>query len=334
MFNFTTTTIINSNKVLGQESTPLFAATEGTLTVKSNHKVFKKANVEAVYKAAYQPAELAQKTVTMKNTAGAYRLKIYVSLVGSENSYYANDFVYKGKPFYIEFSVSDGEAATAVATKVEKVAKKYQLLTCDTELLKVKASGSTVTVTATDEYQRITDCVVEKFDPAQGKITGTGHLGMFVEDPTFTVVTNKEGKLSHGSYTQLMKDMQLPTAANTRWTAINQDEKLVPGAVYDQYTLYYCVNRGVMGGDAVGETVKSRTCHVFYVQSKEGGNTGTVSADFESALKTAFGSVTEAGKTVTADAAALPTVEDRLAALEKAASHTAGTSGQKVVLDK
>jgi 2-hydroxy-3-keto-5-methylthiopentenyl-1-phosphate phosphatase len=64
----------------------------------------------------------------------------------------------------------------------------------------------------------------------------------------------------------MIKDYRLPTAANTRWTKIIQDETPVVGAKYNQYTIVQCVNRGIMGGDAVGEVAKSKTTHVFFVK--------------------------------------------------------------------
>lgn len=64
----------------------------------------------------------------------------------------------------------------------------------------------------------------------------------------------------------MIKDYRLPTASNTRWNKIVQDETPVVGAKYNQYTIVQCVNRGIMGGDAVGEVVKSKTTHVFFVK--------------------------------------------------------------------
>jgi hypothetical protein len=52
-----------------------------------------------------------------------------------------------------------------------------------------------------------------------------------------------------------MKDLRLPTAANTRWTAIAKDDMPVFGGHYNEYVIKMCVNRGIMGGDAVGEVV-------------------------------------------------------------------------------
>ena len=93
-------------------------------------------------------------------------------------------------------------------------------------------------------------------------------------DTHFTIEQGKEG---FGTYQWILKNLRLPTAARTSWTAINADETPIIGAKYDEYVIRYCVNRGIMGGDAVGEVTKSLTTHVFYVNQ-------TVSASFKDAL--------------------------------------------------
>ena len=93
-------------------------------------------------------------------------------------------------------------------------------------------------------------------------------------DTNFTIEQGKEG---FGTYQWILKNLRLPTAARTSWTAINADEAPIIGAKYNEYVIRYCVNRGIMGGDAVGEVTKSLTTHVFYVNQ-------SVSASFETAL--------------------------------------------------
>lgn len=63
----------------------------------------------------------------------------------------------------------------------------------------------------------------------------------------------------------------------TRAFGVNLDENPIIGAKYNQYTIHYCTNRGVLGTNAVGDTVKSVTTHVFYVNQN-------VATDFETAL--------------------------------------------------
>jgi hypothetical protein len=56
------------------------------------------------------------------------------------------------------------------------------------------------------------------------------------------------------------------------------DEVPVLGAEYTQYIVRMCVNRGLMGGAAVGQTVTSSTAHCFWVKSD-------VVADFDAAMQ-------------------------------------------------
>jgi hypothetical protein len=61
---------------------------------------------------------------------GSYRIVFYLGLsMNSQDSFYANDFVYKGKPLYIEFPVkTNEETAVVVANRIVKLAKRYFLL--------------------------------------------------------------------------------------------------------------------------------------------------------------------------------------------------------------
>lgn len=277
MFNFTTTTLINSADKLITTGTDV-------LMVKYDHINLKKDNVEAIYHAAYVAPKMDSASVTLPNAEGQFRLKLYISLDGNNNSFYANDMVYKGKPLYIEF---DGKAT---AQQVATLAKKYQLLVMEKPILKLSGTGTALKIDAVDEHQRITKCVVEKFDETKGIVAGVGNLGMYVEHSEGVVTP---GNLGKGTYDQILKDLRLPTYPNVRMTSPNKNEMPIPGAEYDQYTVYYCVNRGVMGGDAVGEVVKSRTCHVFFVHKD-------VKEAFETELKK-VGVITEAGKTIAED---------------------------------
>ena len=119
------------------------------------------------------------------------------------------------------------------------------------------------------------------------------------------------GKLGFGTYSWVLHNLRIPTSARTHAFALNQEESPILGAKYNQYTIHYCVNRGVLGTNAVGDTVKSVTTHVFYVKDDL--------TDFETKLKTAFGEncIITAGKQV-ADPAdpSMAALEARVAALE------------------
>lgn len=304
MFQYTTTTVINQNKDFSTGLTPLFEGSAGVLKIK-RHNNFKKEYVQAVYKRAATDPVLAQATLTIPGTlkAGFYRLFMYVRLSGSQNSIYANDMVFKGKPFFVEFEVkTDNESASDVAARLVSNTKKYLTMMYDgKELIKVSNSEGTVTIDGTSGYQLFTKCELQYFDPNKGNWTFGGYNGEYVPQQEATLV--RQGAEGFGTYEYMLKNLRLPTAANTRWTRIAMDETPIPGAKYNQYTIYYCVNRGVMGGDAVGEVTRSRTIHVFYVNTD-------VASQFETALET-LGTVIEVNTTSVADPANVPdTVAD------------------------
>lgn len=285
MFQFTTTTILNSLQDYNDSSKNLIGEVKNGNTVIGIHikRDFKflAANVEAIYKrAAYDP-EMAEATIDLTEVTApvedtTFRIAVYIRLSGSQNSYYANDFVFKGKPFYIEFLWRAGETAANVAKKVIKVAKKYQQMVYEYQLLDITESAGVVTIKGTDEYQTLTKVDLEKFDVNAGPWQEGGHVGEFIPVDTLdeesvyhtgdVVTLVKQAKQGFGTYRNMIKDYRLPTAANTRWTKIIQDETPVVGAKYNQYTIVQCVNRGIMGGDAVGEVAKSKTTHVFFVK--------------------------------------------------------------------
>lgn len=313
MFKFVTTTIVNKNEDFQNPGKPLIMqAGENEMKI-ARHGNFKKANTLAIYKRAASAPELAEVKITIPSTlkAGFYRIALYVRLSGNNNSYYANDFVFKGKPFYIEFQVdSDNETASVVAAKIVKIAKKYMTMVYEKDLLEISAQGAVVDIKAIDEYQRLTKVELQWFNTEAGIETFRGFMGQFQKYPA-TIQVVKVGKEGFGTYSYLIKDHRLPTAANTRWTGIIKDETPIPGATYNQYSIYYCVNRGIMGGDAVGEVTKSITLHVFYVNT-------AMASQFEQALAK-IGDVTEVTG-ILKDELPADVLEKRVAALEAKAS--------------
>lgn len=297
MFKFITTTIINNNLDFTTNK-PRWTYSTDYFDIKRVGK-FVKSNVKAVYKAAYSEPVLATATIDITDSIfddnKVYRIAMYIRLSGSQNSYYSNDMVFKGKPLYIEFERLAGESDSDVATKIATIAKKFLTMVYEFEIVKVEAKGTKVIITATDEYQRFTKVDVEAWDPTSGPYTHAGTLGAFVvkgsATPEGTTLALVQGKEGFGTYQYMLRNFRLPTAANTRWTRIVQDETPIIGAKYNQYIIEYQVERGIMGGDAVGETTTSRTQHVFYVNQD-------VATDFEAGLAK-IGTVQEGLKPIT-----------------------------------
>lgn len=278
MFQFTTTNVINSDKDL-TTGKALYEVKNDTLVVKRVAN-FKKENIAAIYKAVAVDPENAKVTIDLTGvsaTAGdVLRLSIYVGLSqASQDSRYSNDMIYKGKPFSVDFVWQD--TATNSAKKLVETIKKYSLLVYGEKLLTASNSGAFITIEATNEYQRFKRVDLEKFEktpdeyPYSGKYTVIKSLSNIASKTSDQLNGTTEGffagKEGFGTYSFLLHNLRLPTSARTRAFGINQDETPIVGAKYNQYTIHYCANRGVLGLNAVGDTVKSVTTHVFYVKS-------------------------------------------------------------------
>lgn len=289
MFKWTNTLIVNSN--LDSSGKAKWSAQPedtdsgvvGSFEFKRVNK-FLKPNVVHIYKRAASGPVLGKVTFTMDNQGvGNYRVALYIRLSGSQNSYYSNDFVFKGKPLMYEFAVKDASATAAdIAKEAARVIEKIQTIYGD-HWIKASANGNNLVIEGMDEYQLFTKAEIQKFDPTLNTALVGGEFvtiatALPADDPDYdgvnTIVKSKEG---FGTYWMILKDLRLPTLEARRFAALNEEELPVAGAKYNQYTIYYCKERGIMGGDAVGEVTKSMTTHVFYVKED-------LAADFEAAL--------------------------------------------------
>lgn len=278
MFQYTNTIILNSNldssgkpKWTAQAEAPEeHPAKKGSLNVKRVMK-FIKDNVQAIYKRAANDPVISTAEFDMVNEgAGVYRVVLYMRLSGSNNAYYSNDMVFKGKPLVYEFNVKAGDTATEMATAAKNAIAKIASLYGD-NYITAEVSGTKLKISGTDEYQIFTVAKVQRFDP---EVNSALIGGEFVDSVKATI---KNGKPGFGTYTQIIKDLRLPTMEAIRFGGINQEELPILGKKYNQYTIYYCKDRGIMGSDAVGDTVTSKTTHVFFVNTD-------IATEFETAL--------------------------------------------------
>lgn len=295
MFQFTTTNVINSNKDY-TTGKPLWSTQEkdehkpASLNIKRVNK-FLAPNVTAIYKAVANDPSMAKVTLDLSQISGtdgeSYRLAVYVGLTqASQESRYANDLILKGKPFTVDFVWKT--SAADVAKNLAKTIDKYAVMVYGEKLLNVSYSGTFLTIEAVNEYQRFRKVNVEKFDKdayfGRGEYTPVRTLENLTEKSTNAALTGTVegyfvGKEGFGTYSYLLHNLRIPTAMRTRAFGVNLDENPIIGAKYNQYTIHYCTDRGVLGTNAVGDTVKSVTTHVFYVNQ-------AVATEFETALTT------------------------------------------------
>ena len=294
MFQFTTTTVINSAKDYTNPSVDLFKGDSKYFDVKRVNR-FKVKNIRSVYKqdpvaqsnakATIDMAKVKETLTANKATKGTFRVEIYVHLAQSNNNpLYSNTWVVKGRPWTFEFSATSTEEAENIVDKVIKMITKFKLFTMDTEQLKATKESTKLVLTAQDPYQIFSKVELQYFDPSIGTTTGCctprGEYASVENYGVTDVVTITPGNEGFGTFEWIMRNLRLPTAEQTRWNALYQDDRPMVGATYTQYTLEYCENRGILGGDAVGEETKSVTTHVFFVNQ-------AVKTQFEAALTAA-----------------------------------------------
>lgn len=304
--NFQTQTIINSNldpdssklNGKGTDNTYLFKSDKtnidgvevDALKIKRDF-VFVKDCVKAIRKRAGYNAVMCKATIDFADSAllaalktgGAKtycRLDIYLGVEGAEPYIYSTPWVQKGMPFWIEFTVKEADEAATIAKNVADMLKKNHVFLCDKDLINVSVSGSKLILEGATEYQRFRKIEISTFDAYDDYADKVAEL-----DPTKTAATDikldERGKNSFGTYSQIIKDLRLPTAANYQWTHIRQVETPIVGAIYNQYIVEYEAPATNDGLHAVGQRMTSHTVHVFWVKN----DAGLISA-WETALGT------------------------------------------------
>ena len=287
--NFQTQTIINS--ILDPDSgnkgkeVKLFAVAENALRIKRDFVFAKddaRGKVMAIRKAEGYEAEPCIATIdfdaiveAVGNEEKKYcRLDIYLGVEGAEPFIYATPWVQKGMPFWVEFTIKKGAKGADVAAEVAKILEKNHIFLVDKDLLNVSVEGAVMTLTGATEYQRFRNVEVRTFAVTDDYAELVAELG---EAGKIELVNR--GKNAFGTYSQIVKDLRLPTAANYQWTHIRQVETPIVGAVYNQYIIEYCAPSTNEGLGAVGARLESHTTHVFWVK-----NDPELIAEWEEAL--------------------------------------------------
>ena len=261
MFNWTTTTLINeipNNKIVK----------DGVLRIGKH--LFEKRWVESIRKAKGHKMELCEATVDLSKVnlgdATVARLYIYVGLEGSEESIYANDWYRKGMPLSVSFAV--GTAAEMGKAIVDTI-KTFNVFTKVKKVLDVTTDGEgKVTIKGTHEHQRLQKIAILVEDPnsklGEEKVVAEYEMNRKT-NAAITIVN--PGVNGFGTYSQLLKDLRLPTAAHNNWLSVQKDEMPVVGAIYHQYIInYYAPSTANPSFTAVGNRSMSETTHVFWVR--------------------------------------------------------------------
>jgi len=309
--NFQTQTIINKNldpdssalNGKGVENTWLYKAgaekidgiEKDVLRVKRDF-VFVKDCVKAIRKAEGHDAVACEAVIDFSKidaiklaegeTKKYCRLDIYLGVEGAEPFIYSTPWVQKGMPFWVEFTVTT-DNQDEIAKVVADMIKKNHLFLIDKDLLTVSVDGNKLTLTGATEYQRFRKIEVRTFDATDDYAELAAEIVKITADENGDeVVANDKaiyeavrGENAFGTYSQIVKDLRLPTAANYQWTHIRQVETPIVGAIYNQYIIEYCAPATNDGLQFVGQRGDSYTTHVFWVNQDE-------AADWETALET------------------------------------------------
>ena len=275
--NFQTQTIINSN--LDPDSgkgVKLFEATEDVLRIKRDFNFYKDkegyGKVCAIRKRAGYDAVLCKAEVDFANLVGALvptsgvtyaRFDLYLGVEGAEPFIYSTPWVQKGMPFWVEFTVKSGEHAADIANNVAKLIKTNHIFLQDKDLINLTVEGTKLILEGATEYQRFRQIVISKFALTDDYSDEVAKLG------DANIVLSERGKNAFGTYTQIVKDLRLPTAANWQPLHIRKVETPIVGAIYNQYIIEYVAPATNEGLGAVGQKLESTTTHVFWVKNDE-----------------------------------------------------------------
>lgn len=276
-FEFQTCTIINSNVDPDSNNKVLFEAVETkvdgkdvtALKVKRDF-LFVKDNIISItkrtgYKSKFCKATIDFGTLGLENQY--CRLEVYVKYEGS-NPFYASSstHVQKGIPFWVEFTVKS-QTAAELAEQVKKQIEKDNLFLIDKNIINVTVDGSKLILEGATEYLRFGKIIVSTFELNDDDTTVVAEMGQT------GITLNERGYNGFGTYSQIIKDLRLPTEANLNWTHVRQVETPVVGGIYDQYIIEYGAPASNYGTQFVGHRGVSNTTHVFWVLSDSEAST-------------------------------------------------------------
>lgn len=268
MFNFTTTTLFNNTVWDGQKDAVWSVqpededkGTPASLNIKGVG-VFKVPNIVAVYKKEGSEGTIGNFSIALPTDleeGDRLRLEFTIALSQIDNdALYSNDFSYKGKKFYIDFTYSDSASETAKA--VEQIVKDTQINVYNRKLWNLEADGTSIKVTGVTTSQRFRDIRLEKIEFLKD-------YGIEETKKVKTDVEFEDGVDDFMTSDWVLRNLRLPTHAHTRFAAEHKHENPIEGAIYDQYTIHYCAKRGQLGLNAVGQEVTSTTTHVLIVKN-------------------------------------------------------------------
>ena len=207
MFSFTTQTVYNQISTTGAKKNLIDnSGASKTPSLRIGNTRFDAATITSIQVKAPSAEQLGAVTFDMADvipqtgeTTG--RIALYLGLsMGSQDSFYSNALVYKGKPFYVEFPVKATDSADVVAKRVKAIVDKFILFqTGEKEKIldvtytataavaadpgnNIEAADAvgTVTFTCVNGYQLIKRAELQAYDPKAYTIDCCADQGDFI----------------------------------------------------------------------------------------------------------------------------------------------------------
>ena len=195
MFNFTTQTVYNQISTTGANKN-MWVVTGKKPALRIGNTRFDAADVLDIQMKNPTVENLASVTFDMSAILSdtpvdtTARILLYIGLsMNSQDSFYANALVYKGKPVAIEIPVKKSDDAATLAKRAKAIADKYILSFEDGKFLNVTtetaaASGDdpatgTVTFTGINGYQQFKAASLQIYNPEAKEINCCEKLGDF-----------------------------------------------------------------------------------------------------------------------------------------------------------
>lgn len=281
MFQYSTETIINSNNgniPVGGKNVRYAAVTMGANGIDAGTDAFivdgvglyHKGNIKRVTVAKYvsEANEIVAITVPAVTKGDTLRLAVYTSQEGLSSSTYADAQLFHKKPFFYEIEAT-GTAATDAQTLNDLINKEMRAT--DFNYFKASVSGAVLTLTADDCYTRFQKIHIATVELA-ANMTGwedfkNVEIDWVRKDGTVAgEVALTPGTEGAGTVKRLIKNLRVPTDANTDVFGIDTGGKPIPNGQYDQVTIEYETDRRHIGGQVMGAKDVSLTTHTFFVE--------------------------------------------------------------------
>ena len=208
MFNFTTQTVFNQISTSGAHKNLIDNSGDSkTPSLRIGNTRFDAASISSIQVKAPTAEQLASvefdvsKVIPSTGETTA-RMAFWLGLsMGSQDSFYSNALLYKGKPFYIEFPVKSSDTADVVAKRVKAIADKFLLFQTGekekifdvtyTATAAVEADAQNnieaadavgkVKFTCVNGYQLIKKAILQKYDEKAHTIDCCADQGDFID---------------------------------------------------------------------------------------------------------------------------------------------------------